>query len=54
MAGFKENTFGNCMAEDAVLCELFSADFTANRERYRDIPALIAIPKQLSLDCTAV
>jgi hypothetical protein len=29
------------MAEDPVMCELFSAQFPANREKYREIGALV-------------
>jgi len=29
------------LAEDPVLCELFSAQFPANREKYREIGALV-------------
>jgi hypothetical protein len=47
------NSLKEKLAEDAVRCELLSAIFPANREKYRDILVLITIPEQLALDRTA-
>jgi hypothetical protein len=38
------------MEEDAVLCELFSAIFPANREKYREICAHPRTASKISAD----
>jgi len=38
----------DCVAEDAVPCELFSAGFPANRERYREYRTLIRNASEIS------
>ena len=45
---FQRMIIDDCMAEDAVLCELLSADFPANRERYREYCALNRAPSAIS------